>query len=28
VRPVAEIIAETIEEFHDTIRALGKFNES
>jgi enoyl-[acyl-carrier protein] reductase II len=26
VRPVAEIIAETIEEFHDTIRALGKFN--
>ena len=26
VRPVEEIIAETIEEFHDTIRALGKFN--
>ena len=28
VRPVAEIIAETIEEFHDTIRALGKFGEA
>ena len=26
VRPVAEIIVETIEEFHDTIRALGKLD--